>query len=558
MLSLFITGNEMPGQGPKSYCCVVCKKRTKDGFDRRWLKNQQKHVDYMRDELKIEIDTDNDDYVACSKCFMKIYRKIPTLIINDGDNNNNVQIDHVEEDPLIDDDNRNKDPDYVPEPKKSKGNESSPKNIALPIFSTGKSHSSCCVCKKRGAKLVVIPAEVRYRLFIEKECLLLAGSRCCSCHFADNYFTQATLNDIKFTTKSPTDFNRADLMNLINYVRTIALKNEQSRIDFDGDKLTDADYLSLTGITKANFDDICSHLTTIRNNKNRSSRTCIALLLVKLRSGMSNRLLSTLFNIGKSSVRRAITSARKELSLNFTPKYIGFTHITREEILNHHTRPLAQELFGNIVDQPAILILDGTYVYIQKSNNFSFQRRTYSMHKNRPLVKPMIIVSTTGYIISILGPYLADHKNNDAGILKHNLKTNMESMNNWIQPGDVMIVDRGFRDATDVLEDLGVKTEMPKFLPKGQKQFTCEEANTSRMVTKVRWVVESVNGRLKQWKYLQNIVPNNQIPDIGENVKLIGAICNKYKPPLSSGDQENDQILAAKIKVRYFTVVPLT
>ena len=548
----------MPGLGPKSYCCVVCKKRTKDGFDRRWLKNQQKHVDYMRDELKIEIDTDNDDYVACSKCFMKIYRKIPKLNINNGDNNNNVQVDHIDEEPLNDDDNRNKDPDYVPQPKKSKGNESSPKNIALPIFSTGKSHSSCCVCKKRGAKLVVIPAEVRYRLFIEKECLLLAGSRCCSCHFVDNYFTQATLNDIKIMTKSPTDFNRTDLMNLINYVRTIALKNEQSRIDFDGDNLTDADYLSLTGITKANFDDICSHVTTIRNNKNRSSRTCIALLLVKLRSGMSNKLLSTLFNIGKSSVRRALTSARKELSLNFTPRYIGFNHITREEIINHHTRPLAQELFGNIVDQPAILILDGTYVYIQKSNNFSFQRRTYSMHKNRPLVKPMIIVSSTGYIISILGPYLADHKNNDAGILKHNLKCNMESMNDWIQPGDVMIVDRGFRDATDVLEDLGVRTEMPKFLPKGQKQFTCEEANTSRMVTKIRWVVESVNGRLKQWKYLQNIVPNNQIPDIGENVKLIGAICNKYKPPLSSGNQENDQILAAKIKVRYFTVVLLT
>ena len=261
------------------------------GFDRRWLKNQQKHVDYMRDELKIEIDTDNDDYVACSKCFMKIYKKIPKLNINNGDNNNNVQVDHIDEEPLNDDDNRNKDPDYVPQPKKSKGNESSPKKHSPSYFSTGKSHSSCCVCKKRGAKLVVIPAEVRYRLFIEKECLLLAGSRCCSCHFVDNYFTQATLNDINIMTKSPTDFNRADLMNLINYVRTIALKNEQSRIDFDGDNLTDADYLSLTGITKANFDDICSHVTIIRNNKNRSSRTCIALLLVKLRSGMSNKLL---------------------------------------------------------------------------------------------------------------------------------------------------------------------------------------------------------------------------------------------------------------------------
>ncbi|XP_052099022.1 uncharacterized protein LOC127733747 [Mytilus californianus] len=171
------------------------------------------------------------------------------------------------------------------------------------------------------------------------------------------------------------------------------------------------------------------------------------------------------------------------------------------------------------------------------------------MHKNRPLVKPMIIVSSTGYILSILGPYLADHKNNDAGILKHNLKTNMENMNEWIQPGDVLIVDRGFRDASEMLDDFGIQAEMPKFLPKGQKQFTTEEANASRLVTKIRWVVESVNGRLKQWKYLQNVVPNIQIPYIGDNVKLIGAICNKYKPPLSTGEKDNDQILAAKMRV---------
>lgn len=261
-------------------------------------------------------------------------------------------------------------------------------------------------------------------------------------------------------------------MQLISNIRTIALKNIRSRIDFDNDFLDDSDYLSLTGITAADFKDVCSHAINIRNNKNRTSRTCVALLLVKLRSGMSNRLLSTLFNIGKSSVRRALASARQELSIHFTPKYLGFNHISRASIINNHTRPLAQELFGSPYEQQAILILDGTYIYIQKSYNFHFQRRSYSMHKNRPLVKPMIIVSSTGYIISILGPYLADHKNNDAGILKHNMKTNMENMNEWIQPGDVLIVDRGFRDASEMLDELGIQAEMPKFLPKGQKQFT--------------------------------------------------------------------------------------
>lgn len=51
------------------------------------------------------------------------------------------------------------------------------------------------------------------------------------------------------------------------------------------------------------------------------------------------------------------------------------------------------------------------------------------MHKHRPLIKPMMVVTTTGYIVSILGPYLADGKNNDARILQHMIKTNTEEIN---------------------------------------------------------------------------------------------------------------------------------
>lgn len=41
------------------------------------------------------------------------------------------------------------------------------------------------------------------------------------------------------------------------------------------------------------------------------------------------------------------------------------------------------------------------------------------MHKNRPLLKPMVLVTSTGYIIDIIGPYYANGSNNDAQILKH-------------------------------------------------------------------------------------------------------------------------------------------
>ena len=73
---------------------------------------------------------------------------------------------------------------------------------------------------------------------------------------------------------------------------------------------------------------------------------------------------------------------------------------------------------------------------------------------------------------------------------------------------------------------------MPDFLPKGQKQHTTEEANHSKFATKVRWVVESANGRIKRWKALDQVMPNSQIKWIGDYVRIACAICNKFRPPL--------------------------
>jgi hypothetical protein len=96
----------------------------------------------------------------------------------------------------------------------------------------------------------------------------------------------------------------------------------------------------------------------------------------------------------------------------------------------------------------------------------------------------MMVVTTSGYILSVIGPYMADSKNNDAQILTHMIRSNVEEMRSWLKEGDTFIVDRGFRDCADVLADIGIRMEMPCFL-RGAKQHTTEESNSSRLVTKV-------------------------------------------------------------------------
>ncbi|CAH2089004.1 unnamed protein product [Euphydryas editha] len=52
---------------------------------------------------------------------------------------------------------------------------------------------------------------------------------------------------------------------------------------------------------------------------------------------------------------------------------------------------------------------------------------------------------------------------------------------------------RGFRDVVEFLNDKGLNVLMPAF--KGNKlQLSTEEANISRKITKIRWVVEAVHG----------------------------------------------------------------
>jgi len=175
-----------------------------------------------------------------------------------------------------------------------------------------------------------------------------------------------------------------------------------------------------------------------------------------------------------------------------------------------------------------------------------FQRRSFSIHKGRPLVKPMMLISTTSYILEIYGPYFADGKNNDASILNNLIRQRASPLLEWVMPDNVLVVDRGFRDSIATLEEYGLIPVMPRFLESGSQNDTAS-ANESRLVTKIRWVVESVNGLVKQWKMFSQVMPNSQIPFIGDYVRIVAAICNAYRPPRVSATCHDDAIIADRM-----------
>ena len=171
------------------------------------------------------------------------------------------------------------------------------------------------------------------------------------------------------------------------------------------------------------------------------------------------------------------------------------------------------------------------------------QWKTFDLYKNRSLVKSMVMVTTTGYIVSICGPFFSDNNNNDASILKHIIINNCDNILNWIDNNDIMIVDRGFRDSLGVLKAFGMDVAMPFFMSSHQKQLDVQQANNSRFVTMLRWMVESVSSRMKRFRWFNQVIPNSSLPFIQDFTCILAALLNCFHVPMMTPSAGDDGIV---------------
>lgn len=275
----------------------------------------------------------------------------------------------------------------------------------------------------------------------------------------------------------------------------------------------------------------------------KQPKRSLAIYLIKLRTGESNRRLSTLFDIPRSTLELIMKKVRLCLNEHFVPNNIGVNHITHREISERNLR-VPEALLSNsnesvAADRPAIAIFDGTYIYLQKSANYMFQKKTYSLHKYDNLIKPFLIVSCDSHIIDAVGPYAATQT--DAEITKHLFENENGPFRRLFRENDVIVLDRGFRDAIPLLESLNYRVYKPESLDEGARQLTFSQANRSRKVTLCRWVVEVVNGRFKRdFKLFRQRYFNNASKHLMVDFRIAGALLNKFHPVLTdSPNAEN-------------------
>ena len=120
--------------------------------------------------------------------------------------------------------------------------------------------------------------------------------------------------------------------------------------------------------------------------------------------------------------------------------FLGAENKTREFFVSHNTVSV-NELFQ--LRNKLAIVVDGSYIRIEKSLNNNFQYLTYSEQKKDNLLKPFLITCADGYIIDCLVPFAANK--NDAEILRCILEKQTDLKNILLKDQTIVFLDRGIK-----------------------------------------------------------------------------------------------------------------
>jgi len=97
----------------------------------------------------------------------------------------------------------------------------------------------------------------------------------------------------------------------------------------------------------------------------RSTKNAVAIFLMKLRLGLSQRILAFLFDIRNASVvSDCVRDVLMALKSGFVDRHLGYQHISREFLQASHM----SRYFSKVLELPEdrlVTILDGTYLYVE-------------------------------------------------------------------------------------------------------------------------------------------------------------------------------------------------
>ncbi|CAF4492862.1 unnamed protein product, partial [Rotaria sp. Silwood2] len=270
---------------------------------------------------------------------------------------------------IIDHDHKNDNENFESAMETSTDEPIDTNTVLLPLNVAVSSHGECCICRKvLKSGLCTVSELDRDFLFIKSNIFIEKGSRCCEEHIVNGRLHIDALNQIRPNKTVKSSFSSSDILIWFSKFRDHC--NSISLFDFSIPfYMSDIDCYNLTGISKDHFNHLSEKLSnsSMQNSFNRSIRNALGLFLTKLRLELSNKVLTTMFKFSNpKAVSRILSTVREALSSEFVPQYLGFQSISRQDVINTYSSPLATRLLSEDMNT-VVLVADGTYSYLQNS-----------------------------------------------------------------------------------------------------------------------------------------------------------------------------------------------
>jgi len=161
------------------------------------------------------------------------------------------------------------------------------------------------------------------------------------------------------------------------------------------------------------------------------------------------------------------------------------------------------------------MVLDTTSIHIQTPYHYRQQGNTHSPYKGACVVNFLVGIRGGGSI-----SYVSDGF--EGGISDRSL-LEMSGLKELLEPGDLILVDRGF-NVQDKMDEIGVKVLHPPFLGKRTK-LTREEVLLTRTIAVSRIHVERAIRKVKCFHLLKRIT-NKMLPIVSQLFFVAACISN--------------------------------
>jgi hypothetical protein len=173
-------------------------------------------------------------------------------------------------------------------------------------------------------------------------------------------------------------------------------------------------------------------------------------------------------------------------------------------------------VFRNKLLKNTRIVIDCTEFNLESSTNYKQHNNTYSLYKTHTTSKALIGVLPSGAAAFVSYCY--------EGCMSDRETVIKSEFCSYLEPGDVVLADRGFI-IDDLVRETGASLVIPPFLL-GREAFTLEETARTKIISKARIHVERYNQRLKLWKFLDPPIKQVYLPLVSQAVYVCCMLAN--------------------------------